>query len=249
VTEKPRRSHSDQAGISRRGPEQPLSRDRIVQAALALVDAEGLAALSMRRLAAVLGVDPMAIYYYLPNKSALEDAIVEAIVYDTEGPSLAQRPSVYEFIIGAGRAYRAALLRHPRALPLVVNRNLATPQSLKVADNMLGLFVGAGMTSAEGVATLNVFAIYVEGAALKESLRPEQPPVEDHDGLRRMQDALPPAEFPNLTRAMAGGKMMDPEEEFEFGLRALAQGLSEVAEHRKARKGRAKPQAAKEKTK
>ncbi len=231
MSPKPRRSHNEQAAIGRRGPEQPLSRERIVKTALALVDEEGLAGLSMRRLAAALGVDPMAIYYYLPNKAALEDAIVEAMVVDVEEPGFQSKPSLYEFILGAGRAYRIALLRHPRALPLVINRNLATPASLKVADNMLGLFVEEGMTSAEGVATLNIFATYVEAAALKESLRPDQPQVDDHDGLRKMQDALPPAEFPNLARAIAGGKMMDPEEEFEFGLQALAQGLSELAHH------------------
>ena len=240
MSPKPRRSHNEQTAAGRRGPEQPLSRERIVKAALALVDDEGLAALSMRRLAAALGVDPMAIYYYLPNKAALEDAIVEAVVADVEDPGFRRKPSLHEFVVSAGRAYRAALLRHPRALPLVVNRNLATPTSLKVADNMLGLFVEAGMTSAEGVATLNIFAIYVEGAALRESLRPEQPQADDHEGLRRMQDALPPTEFPNLTRAIAGGKMMNPEEEFEFGLRALAQGLSEQADHEPAPKSRTK---------
>jgi TetR/AcrR family transcriptional regulator, tetracycline repressor protein len=231
VSPRPRRSYNEQAAAVRRGPEQPLSRERIVKAALALVDEEGLAALSMRRLAAALGVDPMAIYYYLPNKSALEDAIVEAVVADVEDPGFQAKPTLYQFILSAGRAYRAALLRHPRALPLVVNRNLQTPSSLKVADNMLGLFVEEGMTAPEGVATLNIFATYVEGAALRESLRPQQPQVEDHDGLRQMQDMLPPDEFPNLTRAMAGGKMMNPEEEFEFGLEALAQGLSDLAKH------------------
>jgi len=234
VSPKPRRSHNDQAGSGRRGPESPLSRERIVKAALKLVDEEGLAALSMRRLAATLGVDPMAIYYYLPNKAALEGALVEAVVADVGELAFPVQPSVYEFIVAAGRGYRAALLRHPRALPLVVNRNLSTPASLKVADNMLGLFVEAGMTSAEGIATLNVFATYVEGAALKESLAPPQPQVEDHDGLRQMQDALPAAEFPNLARAIAGGKMMGPGEEFEFGLQALAQGLADLARHQPA---------------
>ena len=79
MTAKTRRSAGDRGSSRRRPPEEPLSRDRIVSAALALVDQEGLASLSMRRLAAALGVDPMAIYYYLPNKAALLDAIVEAV--------------------------------------------------------------------------------------------------------------------------------------------------------------------------
>ena len=78
MTAKTRRSVGEGGSTRRRPPDEPLSRDRIVGAALALVDHEGLA-LCMRRLAAALGVDPMAIYYYLPNKAALEDAIVEAV--------------------------------------------------------------------------------------------------------------------------------------------------------------------------
>ena len=58
----------------------PLQREHIVSTALALVDREGLKALSMRRLGEELGVDPMAVYYYLPNKQALLDAIVEAVM-------------------------------------------------------------------------------------------------------------------------------------------------------------------------
>jgi len=83
----PRRTKSSQeSGAERPRPEQPLSHERIVHEALALVDNEGLEALSMRRLAATLGVDPMAIYYYLPNKAALKDAIVEAVNTEIEGP-------------------------------------------------------------------------------------------------------------------------------------------------------------------
>ena len=63
---------------------EPLSRERIVETALALVDAEGIDALSMRRLGAELGVDPMAIYYYVPNKATLLDAIVEAVMSEID---------------------------------------------------------------------------------------------------------------------------------------------------------------------
>src|SRR5208337_4377183 len=64
----------------REGSGLPLERERIVQTALELVDRDGLDALSMRRLGAELGVDPMAIYYHIPNKQALLEAIVEAVM-------------------------------------------------------------------------------------------------------------------------------------------------------------------------
>jgi AcrR family transcriptional regulator len=71
VAAKTRRSVSERGSTARRYPDEPLSHERIVSTALALVDEKGLPALSMRRLATALGVDPMAIYYYLPNKAAL----------------------------------------------------------------------------------------------------------------------------------------------------------------------------------
>ena len=71
---------SSAARKRRVGPTAPLQREVIVSTALALVDREGLQALSMRRLGAALGVDPMAVYYHLPSKQALLDAIVEAVM-------------------------------------------------------------------------------------------------------------------------------------------------------------------------
>ena len=69
-----------QTGGRKQAPATPLTRERIVATALELVDREGPAALSMRRLGAELGVDPMAVYYHVPNKAALLDAIVEAVM-------------------------------------------------------------------------------------------------------------------------------------------------------------------------
>jgi len=79
-------------GRPARDSSSALTREKIVRAALQIVDREGLPALSMRRLGAGLGVDPMAIYYHLPNKAALYDAIVEAVMAEVDldsGPGLA----------------------------------------------------------------------------------------------------------------------------------------------------------------
>ena len=68
----------------KKGRGTSLTRQRIVTAALEIVDREGLAALSMRRLGSELGVDPMAAYYHIPNKDALLDAIVEAVMAEID---------------------------------------------------------------------------------------------------------------------------------------------------------------------
>ena len=65
---------------------EPLARERIVDAAMGIIDAEGLDALSMRRLGAELGVNPMAAYHYMPNKAALYDLVLEAVMAGVDRP-------------------------------------------------------------------------------------------------------------------------------------------------------------------
>ncbi len=122
-----------------------------MSAALALVDEEGLPALSMRRLATKLGVDPMAIYYYLPNKAALQDAIVEAVNVEIEGPSEFTTLPLYDLVMTAGRIFRASLLAHPNTALLLAVRSLATPIGFEPSEAMLAGLVSGGLTPAEGI--------------------------------------------------------------------------------------------------
>jgi AcrR family transcriptional regulator len=213
---------------------QPLSRDRIVSTALALVDREGLASLSMRRLAATLGVDPMAIYHYLPNKAALLDAIVEAVNLDIPVASVEIPPALEDLVVTAGRVLRMVLLRHPQAVPLLVARPLATPAASGPADVMLGALIHAGLTPAEGVATIDVFSTYVTASVLREVQYPSGPEHDPHVQLRHLRESLDEAQSPNLVRAVTEGNLLDFEAEFEFGLRALARGFAAVVAARGA---------------
>jgi TetR/AcrR family tetracycline transcriptional repressor len=237
VASKARRQASDRVSTARRGPDEPLSRERIVSTALALVDREGLGSLSMRRLATELGVDPMAIYYYLPNKAALEYAIVEAVNVSMGPDMMAFDFSLplYEFVVEAGRVLRTALLRHPNTVPLLAVRSGATPTSWRPGDMMVGCLVERGLTPAEGVAAVDVFSTYVTSSVLRELQLPSGPEHDPHVELRKMREALDPAELPNLARALAEGDLMDFDAEFDFGLHALARGYVEVATKRAAR--------------
>ena len=108
-----------------------LTRERIVSSALALVDREGLSALSMRRLGAELGVDPMAVYYYVPNKDALLDAIVEAVMGEIDLGIDDKSASPEDRIMCAARAYRDVMLAHANALPAVLSRGPRTPGAMR----------------------------------------------------------------------------------------------------------------------
>jgi TetR/AcrR family transcriptional regulator, tetracycline repressor protein len=219
----------EQSSVRRSGPAKPLTRGGIVEAALAIVDEEGLEALSMRRLAAALGADPMAFYNHLPNKAALYDAIVEAIVVDIEVPAAALSLPLGDFFLLAGRAFRESLLRHPRAVSLLATRPLATPIGMRAIDAMLGVFVKAGFTPAEGLAAMDNFSAFVIACVQRQAQAADESGPDPHRNLEEMKEVLTPPDFPNLGRAMAEGKLMDFQSEFEFGLEAFARGLSDIA--------------------
>ena len=107
-------------------PERPtrpaLSREFILRTALRIVDDEGPDKLTMRHLGAVLGVDPMAVYHYLPNKAALFDGIVETI-WSFIGPaSIPTEGGWRQRLAGAMHSFRDVLRQHPRAVAILGTR-------------------------------------------------------------------------------------------------------------------------------
>jgi AcrR family transcriptional regulator len=203
-------------------PRVPLSRKRIVKAALALVDREGLPALSMRRLGTELGVDPMAVYYHVSNKEALLDAIVEAVMADIDLAIDDPGAPPEERIMCAARAYRDVMLAHPNALPIVLSRGPRTPGAMRPVELLVAILRDAGLTPTQAMAGMNAIAATVRGSvsmiadALDQDLAPES--------YQQFAEQFPADEFPKLREAAA----CNPDflgEDFDFGIRALARGL------------------------
>lgn len=202
--------------------EDPLSRERIVRVALALVDREGLNALSMRRLGAELGVVPMAIYYYIPNKDALQDAIVEAVIGEIDFTMDDASASPEDRILCAAKAYRDALLAHLRAVPLVFSRQLTTRTAMKPMEFLIGILRDAGLGPIEAFAGMNAIAASVRGAVSMVVHGRHEPP--GAQALAEFDERFPPEQFPNL-HATVFSAPTSFEQAFEFGIRALARGL------------------------
>ncbi|MGA2887464.1 MAG: TetR/AcrR family transcriptional regulator C-terminal domain-containing protein [Terracidiphilus sp.] len=206
----------------REGPAEPLKREQIVATALALVDRDGLKALSMRRLGAELGVDPMAVYYHLPNKQALLDAIVEAVMagIDLSADHAADPPE--ERIMVAARAYRDAMLAHANALPILLVHGPATPAAMRPVELLIGILRGAGLGPARALAGMNAIAAAVRGVVGMLAPDGSQPPMKEET--EAMAQIFTPGEFPYLQEAAQYvGEFSD--HGFEFGIRALARGL------------------------
>jgi len=215
----PQQARRTAARKRRLGAATPLERGPIVAAALKIVDRYGLKALSMRRLGAELGVDPMAVYYHLPNKQALLDAIVEAVMssIDLTADDPAKPPE--ERILAAARAYRDVLLAHVNALPILLAHGPVTPGAMRPVELLIGILRDAGLPPAEALMGMNLIAASVRGAA---GMGPVHELSEEE--FAAMWRALPAAEFPQLAEGLSSSRQSF-EETFDFGIRALARGL------------------------
>ena len=122
----------------------PLSRERVLGAAVALADDVGIASVSMRRLAQELGVVPMALYKHVADKDELLDGMVDLVIgeIDPPGPDLGWKSAVRQRILSA----RQALLRHPWARRVMEAQTAPTPAVLAYTDSMIGTFLAGGLS-------------------------------------------------------------------------------------------------------
>jgi AcrR family transcriptional regulator len=197
----------------------PLSRVRIAATALALVDRDGLEALSMRRLGAELGVEGMAIYRHFPNKAAVLAGLVEVLLAELVIPPPSGIPWQIVFREVA-RAYRALLLRHPHAIPLLAALPLSDPAAARAAGAVMAQLRAAGFDAQEALKTLATITSFVVGVAQWEVGTAPFRAAADGKPFPLAPDA--DAYLVELAPQLAED---DCDETFEFGLDVIVRGL------------------------
>jgi AcrR family transcriptional regulator len=203
-----------------------LSTDRrteIAETALALVDREGLDALSMRRLAAELGLGTMTLYGYFATKEELLDALVARAATGRRGIAVPDGPWD-ERLRALARAWHANLARHPSLVQLRLRGPIVGPEAFRLTELGLAALREAGFSAADAARAFRVVFLYVFGSATFND--PEVTP-----GRRRELAvailSLPEDEFPVLSGMAAEmGETMGGKEQFEFGLDVLLAGLA-----------------------
>ena len=208
------------------GTRTPLSRERVLRAALAVADAGGVGALTIRSLADQLGVKPMSVYHHVANKDEILDGIVDLVFAEIElpDPHGEWRPEVRR----RAASVREVLSRHRWAIGLLESRTAPGPATLRQHDAMLGTLRAGGFSAALTAHAYALLDSYVYGFALQEASLPFEGP----DG---------PAEVaePILALMLAGGyrHMVDMArdhylqpgydfgDEFNFGLDLVLDGL------------------------
>lgn len=203
----------------------PLTRERILVAALRLIDERGLDELTMRALGAELGVEAMSIYKHVPSKGAVLDGVVELLLAELE----TERPSSSEWrahLTDLARRFRAVSLAHPSAFPLLRRRSLsAYVVGRAMAEAALETMIAGGFTRDDAIAALRTVVRFTLGFALSD------PREGVASGGPQSGAAVPGAdEYPLVSALMRA--VTDPEGEerlFEFGLAAVIRGLDPVA--------------------
>ena len=208
----------------RKADQPALSRDEIVSAAITIVDRDGLENLSMRRLAKDLGTSTMSLYYHVPDKSALYDLILDAVMDEVDLSIDDPSQSTTERVVTAAYALRAALLAHPNSMPIVLSRSLRTRAQLRPVEAMAGILFEAGVTPTEAITVVDVIGQYVYGTTAAHATHLAD--GEYHDDVREADFTEATSEdFPNMARIVAESTYIGFEKEFDVGLRILASGL------------------------
>jgi AcrR family transcriptional regulator len=212
-----------------KSPRTPLSRDRALRGAVELADAEGIDAVTMRRLAQTLGVEAMSLYHHVANKSDILDGMVDLVFAEIDFPD--EHDGWVSAMTARATSVRAALTRHRWAVGLMESRTSPGPATLRHHDAVIGCCRRSGFSVEMTAHAFSLMDSYIYGFVLQEiSL-----PFDDGDDLGDMIDTmLPPSmvdTYPYLAE-LASEFVLRPgysySDEFTFGLRLILDTLDSL---------------------
>ncbi|MCP2165314.1 TetR/AcrR family transcriptional regulator C-terminal domain-containing protein [Goodfellowiella coeruleoviolacea] len=204
-----------------------LSRDQVLAAALRLVDRDGVAGLTMRRLGAELGVEAATLYYHVPNKADVLNALVDRAVVAALAAAPPGRPADWPvWLRELAVALRAELLRHPNLLPLAATRPVVAPAGLASVERVAAALCAAGFSPRRALHLINIVATTVLGHTLAEA--GHTPGHEDvSPDTEELATRIDRSGHPVLRAAVAAGlgRPDDDQARFELAMDALFTGL------------------------
>lgn len=221
----------------RRGREQPaLSQDHIVAEAILLLDAEGIEALSMRKLGTRLDAGATSLYRHVANRDELIELVVDAVYGEIEAPAVTDPAAWRESVAVCAHSVRSMILRHPWIASMLGQVGLAYlgPNVMRLNERMLDMFQTSGFSSTEADQALSTVVAYVIGMSISEAAwltmvaRSGQDEQEWQERLRpSVEQAAQP--YPRLSEqvtAQAGQDMRQARDDnFNYGLDRILDGL------------------------
>jgi AcrR family transcriptional regulator len=211
---------------------QPLTRDRVLHAAIRVADRGGVDAITMRQVASELGVEAMSLYHHVPNKEAILDGVVDMVFAAIELPP-ADQDDWRDAIRARARSARAVLYQHRWALGLMDSRRNPGPATLRHHDAVLGVLRKSGFTLPMAAHAVSLIDSYIGGFVLQEANLPIKTPDEIEDVAAGILAHLPAEQLPHLTEMIVDHALQpgyDYSSEFDYGLDLILDAL----EHRRS---------------
>ena len=215
--------------MSKSSPRKRLSRDLVLAKAVEVADAEGLKAMSMRRLGRELGVEAMSLYNHVKNKEDVLDGLVDVIM-DEIGRPAPELPWSEALEQLAQRA-RAVYLKHPWSLTLVGSRKHPGLATIRYHDAVLGCLRRGGFTVAAAAHAFSLLDAYIYGFVMQEKALPFQDEEELLDVADGIQADMPSGVFPHLEEMMNEHVLLPGynfSDEFDIGLGIVLSGLEQL---------------------
>jgi len=222
---------SETTRAKRRRTRPPLSRERVLRAAVALADERGADELTMRKLAKELGVEAMSLYNHVASKTDLLDGMVDIVFSEIDVPAATGdwKAELRKRAVST----RAALNRHRWAIGEMEGRTTHGPNNLRLHDAVLGCLRAAGFSIAMTVRAMSVQDAYIYGFALQQAdMSSETPEDFAAEAQRQMRDyASALADYPHLVEVVGGYVAQagyDYDAEFLFGLDVILDRLEQL---------------------
>lgn len=214
---------------------QPLSREAIVDAALKIIDEQGMAALSMRAVAHALGTGPASLYAHVANKEQLLDLVLDRVYGEFHIPEV-DPANWQEQIKDFARSSLRTILTHRGLAAAMLGAPPMGPNGLRLMEGSIALMRGAGLPDAISAYFGELLGQYIAVTALEQESFHERfseaTPEQRNEWVSQFSgflQSLPPAQFPNLVAMASSGQFMQPDSDddrFELGLDIIVRGLA-----------------------
>jgi AcrR family transcriptional regulator len=203
----------------------PLTRERVIEAAMRVMDGEGLEAVSMRRVAREVGVEAMSLYHHVEDKEDLLDGICEHVMAQFDFPEPVEDWA--ENCRRGARAWRRLLQAHPGVMRLFAEQRgpIRSIDSVRPMEFALRILRSCGLTDRDTAQAFHAFGGYIQGFVMMELGSIAGGSDEEHQKAHAELAAELPDEFAALQACSPYFAECDPDEQFEFGLDLLIRGL------------------------
>jgi len=219
----PKKSVAEKAAVR-----TPLSSERILDAAVVIADQRGVAAVTMREVASVLGFEAMSLYNHVANKESLLDGMVDLVIEQIDLPEGLSdwREAMRRRAVSAREVFE----RHPWLPPLLDSRQSSGPARLHYYDWVLGTLIEAGFTLDGAASAFSVLDSYIYGFGIQASNLSGSGDMTPEEMTEAFRAAIPAERYPYLNRMTLHSMEVgyDPAADFSFGLALVLDGLERV---------------------